>query len=176
MRHPIMGPRISWTAGLPCFPPFWTPTSSLHYHLYLSSSYPWVVRLSSLRLFVESFPFFLFFRQLKLGHGLLSPKHFHVLRDRSRASLQGISFFPYFFSFFFSLFKVLILVVGLQFMQELSQWRSATSTALVQSSRVHVQRDGARQSLPGSSFEVAIWGRRGGKKRLEGSRQMVERR
>lgn len=43
-------------------------------------------------------------------------------------------------------------------MQELSQWRNATSTALVQSSRVHVQRDSARQSLPRSSFEVATSG------------------
>lgn len=173
-----MGPRISWAAGLPCFPPFWTPTSSLHYHLYLRPLYPCVVRLSSLRLFVESFSFL---STTILSHWSLSQKTFplatwQVSRHHYRESIYFLLSFSFLFFFFLSIFKVLILVVGWQFMQELSQWRSATSTALVQSSRVHVQRHGARQSLPGSSFEVATWGGGVEKKRLKGSRQMVERR
>lgn len=181
MRHPINGTSHQLGGWLAVFPSFLDPYEFPALPSLSSSTYPCVIRLSSLRLFVESFSFF-FFSFLFLSTTIFKPwiakpKHFHLWPDRSLCHhyRESILFYFTFFLFFFlfpyfsfPFFKVLILVVGWQFMQELSQWRSATSTALVQSSRVHVQKDGARQSLPGSSFEVATWG--GGVEKKKGLR------
>lgn len=161
MRHPINGTSHQlggWLAVFPSFlDPYEFPALPSLSSSTLSLCRPFIIPTTFRWKFFVSFDNYI--KPL-----IAKPKNISTCDVTGLSpSLQGIYLFFFFLFLFFSFFSFPFLkfwssLLGWQFMQELSQWRSATSTALVQSSRVHVQRHGARQSLPGSSFEVATWG------------------